>query len=454
MEIPKFLTRSTVLTLLSAGLVFGLVPSAEAERLSRSRDNVSRVDDHHSVSQIRKGSSHDWPSTVGNGNDNGGNDNGGNGNGGNDNGGNDNGGNDNGGNDNGGNGNGGDVCPDGSFEIDGDLFDGGDEVGDAEYRESAGGCVRFRVRVEDFAAGSYEVVAADTVVGFINVGSDGRGELEYDTEDGTFPDMFPVLMIGDVVEVGGFASATLVLDCSPDPDSCNGNGNGNDNGGNDNGGNDNGGNDNGGNDNGGNDNGGNGNGGNDNGGNDNGGNDNGGNDNGGNDNGGNDNGGNDNGGNDNGDGHCIEYVVRAESELAAADGPENGEAEYRLKYDGRERFELDVRDFTPGTYDVAINDVVVAQIFVEGSGKGEIEFRSQDGNFPAGFPEIQPGDVIDVGLIAFGEFDDECIGDMQNDNSGNDNGGNDNGGNDNGGNDNGMDNTNGDDEANANADER
>jgi len=160
--------------------------------------------------------------TGGNGNDNGanGNDNGGNGN--------DNGAN---GNDNGANGNdngSGDLCPDGSFQVRTDMSPGDDNR--AEYRWFPGGCERFRVRVRDFPAfQSFNVTIAGVFVGTVFTDDDGRAELEYHTEDGTFPPDFPEVFVGDIVDVGGLTSGAFALDCS-DNSNCNGNGNANGNG--------------------------------------------------------------------------------------------------------------------------------------------------------------------------------------------------------------------------------
>ncbi|MCG3125722.1 MAG: hypothetical protein CHACPFDD_00548 [Phycisphaerae bacterium] len=167
------------------------------------------------------------------GNDNGGNDNGvGNDNGtenenGNDNGaenenGNDNGaenenGNDNGtGNDNGGNDNGGGgTCGDGSTQVATTLTSSGGAEGEMEYRDLPGGCKRFRARVENFAAATtFSVFINGVDVGQITTDSRGRGELRYDTEDGTFPADFPGITVGDVGDVGHVATGTFGSDCS------------------------------------------------------------------------------------------------------------------------------------------------------------------------------------------------------------------------------------------------
>jgi len=119
------------------------------------------------------------------------------------------------------------LCPDGSTRLEGEI-DSPVEL-EAEYRLSAAGCERFRVEVENYAAGTYDIVVNGMLVGTIQVGGDGRGEQEFDTEDGDFPADFPLMAIGDVVQVGAH-SVTMGNDCSSDDvDSCTGNTNTNTN---------------------------------------------------------------------------------------------------------------------------------------------------------------------------------------------------------------------------------
>jgi len=133
------------------------------------------------------------------------------------------------------------LCPDGSTRLEGSI-DSPFEL-EAEYRLHPAGCERFRVKVRDYAGGTHEILVNGTSVGTITVGSDGRGEQEFDSEDGDLPVDFPQMQLGDVVQVGGF-SVTMANDCSSTPDICNGNTNDNnsntntntnDNNGNDNG---------------------------------------------------------------------------------------------------------------------------------------------------------------------------------------------------------------------------
>ena len=119
------------------------------------------------------------------------------------------------------------LCPDGSTRLGGEI-DSPVEL-EAEYRLFPAGCARFRVKVRDYVAGTYDVQINGTAVGSIVVGDNGRGELEFDTEDGSFPASFPMMAMGDVVQVGAY-SVTMGDDCSSDDvDTCTGNGNSNDN---------------------------------------------------------------------------------------------------------------------------------------------------------------------------------------------------------------------------------
>ncbi len=135
------------------------------------------------------------------------------------------------GNLNGGNGNSnGTLCPDGSFQVRADLESGGRPDGRMIYRELVGGCRTFYCRIDDYPPGSYEMTIEGQFVGFIT--SDGeRGEVFYDSEAGTFPSNFPMVMIGDIGDVGGVASGFFGLNCEANAN-CNGGGNGNFNGGN------------------------------------------------------------------------------------------------------------------------------------------------------------------------------------------------------------------------------
>ena len=56
-------------------------------------------------------------------------------------------------------------CPDGSFRLRAELDVNDAPSGRAEYRLLPGGCERFRVRVEDFAAGTYDVSIDGLLVG-------------------------------------------------------------------------------------------------------------------------------------------------------------------------------------------------------------------------------------------------------------------------------------------------
>jgi hypothetical protein len=114
-------------------------------------------------------------------------------------------------------------CPDGSTQVSAVLTPGSDN--EAEYRAFPEGCKRFRVRVRDFPPfQTFSVTINGVVVGQLSTDDDGRGELRYETEDGTFPPGFPAVLPGDVISVGGLATGTFILDCSSNSN-CNGAGN-------------------------------------------------------------------------------------------------------------------------------------------------------------------------------------------------------------------------------------
>lgn len=99
--------------------------------------------------------------------------------------------------------------------------------------------------------------------------------------------------------------------------------------------------------------------------------------------------------------------VRLETRLSGT-GLESGSAEYRV-VDGRRRFKVEVEDFAPGTYGIAINGVEIAQITVGPSGIAEVEFDSsvEPGHtpLPANFPgDVVSGDTVTVDGIVSGTF--------------------------------------------------
>jgi Periplasmic copper-binding protein (NosD) len=79
-------------------------------------------------------------------------------------------------------------------------------------------------------------------------------------------------------------------------------------------------------------------------------------------------------------------------------GSVGGFVHYRIRPD-RERFDVGLTGFPPGQHAVAINGVVVAQVFVNGGGNGNLEFDTNDGNFPGNFPEVFAGDLVSVGSV-------------------------------------------------------
>lgn len=84
-------------------------------------------------------------------------------------------------------------------------------------------------------------------------------------------------------------------------------------------------------------------------------------------------------------------------------GTASGYAQYRLKPD-RTRFDISLTGFPPGQHGVFINDVSVGQIFVDGGGNGDLEYDTNDENFPPTFPNIALGDIVRIGTVASSAF--------------------------------------------------
>lgn len=132
---------------------------------------------------------------------------------------------------------------------------------------------------------------------------------------------------------------------------------------------------------------------------------------------------NDNGadnGNDNGAGNtnqndngssgdiCADGTYRVDTDLTDG-GDGDGDMQFRVLVGGCTRFRARVDEgLAPGSYDVAINNVVVGHIVVDSRGRGELELDSEDGTLPAGFPHVAIGDVGDIGGVLFGTFALDC----------------------------------------------
>lgn len=90
--------------------------------------------------------------------------------------------------------------------------------------------------------------------------------------------------------------------------------------------------------------------------------------------------------------------------------PANGIAEYKLKPD-RERFQVEVFNLPPNqTIPVTLNGMVVGQLHTGNQGSDEIDYDTDDGNFPAWFPEVQTCDEVAVGGLLVGSFQVEGAG--------------------------------------------
>ncbi len=84
-------------------------------------------------------------------------------------------------------------------------------------------------------------------------------------------------------------------------------------------------------------------------------------------------------------------------------------AHYRIR-PGRERFDVGLTGFPAGQHAISINGVIVGQIFVGGGGNGNLEFDTNDGNFPPGFPDVFGGDAASFGQIASEPFGHAIMG--------------------------------------------
>ncbi len=159
----------------------------------------------------------------------------------------------------------------------------------------------------------------------------------------------------------------------------------------------------------------------------------------------------DNGNDNTGGGTCSDGSTQLRVEI---EGPGDFEVEARYSEHGSDcrRFRLDIEGFVSGWYDVFVNDVFVGEIFADSDdGEGRLRLETDDGNFPAGFPDVAAGDVVSVGDVIDVTLQTHCSETFSCDNmNGNDNTGNDNTGNDNTGNDNTGDNTNDNGAGNAN----
>ncbi len=95
--------------------------------------------------------------------------------------------------------------------------------------------------------------------------------------------------------------------------------------------------------------------------------------------------------------------------LLRSDGGARGELEYRLRPD-RERLSVQVTGFSPGSHAIMVSGQNVGQIMVNAGGFGLVEFDTNDGNFPPGFPDVLIGDTASVGNLATGLMDPSWTG--------------------------------------------
>ncbi|MEP0845310.1 MAG: hypothetical protein HRF50_00655 [Phycisphaerae bacterium] len=116
----------------------------------------------------------------------------------------------------------------------------------------------------------------------------------------------------------------------------------------------------------------------------------------------------DNGNDNGGGGPCPDGSFRIS---AALSGSGSGELEYRRLASGCQRFRARIDDAPVGTHDVVVDGVVVGQIVTDSRGRGELEFSTAAGTWPADFPELAIGEQGSVGGVLSGTFALDCSAD-------------------------------------------
>lgn len=91
----------------------------------------------------------------------------------------------------------------------------------------------------------------------------------------------------------------------------------------------------------------------------------------------------------------------------AAAGPMSGKAKFSNRLDqARRKFSVEIERGNPGDmFDVMVSGVVVGTVLVDGFGIGELDYDDtagagdRDQRFPRNFPEIDGGEVVQVGPL-------------------------------------------------------
>ena len=102
--------------------------------------------------------------------------------------------------------------------------------------------------------------------------------------------------------------------------------------------------------------------------------------------------------------------LRTETRLRgprATAGPMVGKAKFSDRQDrNRRKFSVEIERGTPGQmFDVMVSGVVVGTVLINNFGVGEIDFddtagpADRDQRFPRNFPEIDGGEVVQVGPL-------------------------------------------------------
>lgn len=107
--------------------------------------------------------------------------------------------------------------------------------------------------------------------------------------------------------------------------------------------------------------------------------------------------------------HAAEEIrtqTRLKGNRAAA-GPMSGKAKFNYRLDkARRKFSVEIERGTPGDmFDVMVSGVVVGTVLVNELGIGELDYddtanrTDRDQRFPRNFPEIDGGEVVQVGPL-------------------------------------------------------
>ena len=95
--------------------------------------------------------------------------------------------------------------------------------------------------------------------------------------------------------------------------------------------------------------------------------------------------------------------------LPIGDSTTRGRVKFEQEGDDKIEFELRIRLAGPGTYDLLVDTIVIAQITIDDSGELDLKMSADpedldELSLPDNFPQIGPGSVIEVDGIALATF--------------------------------------------------